>query len=411
MRGGQALGTSRTIDASRTVRALALSMLLALAACAGGTDPPPPSQEPTAGSERTDPPAGAPPDISGHRILDLGTLPGMTDMHPMAINRSGQVVGHASVGATTRAFLWDGSRIRDLGMLPGAYGSQATAISDNGLVVGNTTAGAFLWRADAGMLPLPGDLTGGSFAAYGVNDSGTVAGSSYGYAALWQTDLGVFAYAGMGRHEQVNAIDDAGVAVGHAWWFPEGRLPALWREDTGLTLLGPLPAVAGCEAPYRCVTGEAVAINASGQVAGNLRVTAGIDGVASATPSTAYSHQPRRAFRWTPSGGMTLLGALPDGPDSTARGIDDEGRVYGSLGGQATVWIDGVAMRLDELVAEAEPTGGIRLQEAIGSDDSGRMLVSAHLPGSGQRAVLLVPGDGRRAGVSAPAPGSLVDDQ
>jgi probable HAF family extracellular repeat protein len=389
----------RSIDPSRTVRALALSMLLALAACAGGTDEPP-SQDPTAGSEQAEPPASAPPGVSAYRILDLGTLPGMSDMYPMAINRSGQVVGHGSAGGTTRAFLWDGGRVRDLGMLPEAYGSQATAISDGGVVVGNSTAGAFLWRADSGMQRLPGvlpgelagDLSAGSFAAYGVNDSGTVAGSSYGYAALWQADRGVFAYDGMGRHEQANAIDDAGSAVGHAWRLPEGRLPALWRADNGLTSLGPLPAIAGCEAPFHCVTGEAVAINPSGQVAGNVRVTAGIDGVASATPSAAYAHQPRRAFRWTPSDGMTVLGALPDGPDSTARGIDDAGRVYGSMGGQATVWVGGIATQLGALVAQSDPLQWIRLQEAIGSDDSGRILVSAHVSGSGQRAVLLVPG-------------------
>jgi probable HAF family extracellular repeat protein len=388
---------------SRCLRAMGVAALTALAACGGGNDAPhgllvgpgeAASGAFTAGGSlpAAERPAADPLAGPTYRLLDIGTLPGMTDMTATSVHRSGLVVGYGSVGGSDRAFLWDGDRLHDLGTLAGT-GTRATAVSGDGTVVGVSSAGAFVWRQHTGMQPFPG-LDGMDAVLTTINDTGVVGGfHSRGYASLWRLDGERLTYPGMERHQRVLDINNAGVAVGHAFTMPQGDLPVRWTQDADHSLLGPRPTISGCSLPdssaVHCLSGEAVAINESGQIAGTLRITVGVEGVA--TPAPEYAHLPSRAFRWTPDGGMTLLGSLPNGPDSSASGIDASGRVYGTLGGYAAVWTGDMATRLDALVSSSDPLGWIHLQEAIGSDDSGRITVNAQVPGSGQRVVMLVP--------------------
>jgi probable HAF family extracellular repeat protein len=435
------MGANLSSNAGRCVRAMVLAAVTALAACGGGNDAPPglldvhgeaasaaetaagrpsfagrpedrgrphppgrpddpgrpafaqrPDDRGRPGGTAQQPPAGVPPAGPTYRLVDIGTLPGMTDMTATSIHRSGLVVGYGSVGGADRAFLWDGDRLHDLGTLAGT-GTRATAVSGDGTVVGASSSGAFIWRPGTGMQPFPGADSVDAVLTT-INDSGLAGGfHSHGYASLWRLDGERLTYPGMERHQRVRDINDAGVAVGEAFTMPQGDLPTRWTQDAGHSLLGPRPTIPGCSLPdssaVHCLSGEAVAINEAGQVAGTLRITVGVEGVA--TPAPDYAHLPSRAFRWTPDGGMTLLGWLPDGPDSSARGIDESGRVYGSLGGFAATWTGEVATRLDALVSPSDPLGWIHLQEAIGSDDSGGIAVNAHVPGSGQRVVMLVP--------------------
>jgi probable HAF family extracellular repeat protein len=138
-------------------------------------------------------------------MVDLGTLPGMTDSSAKAINDNGQVVGYSYTGSGGHAFSWiAGAGMVDLGTLPGGTDSYAVAINDNGQVVGNSYTGselhAFSWTAGAGMVDL-GTLTGMTNSnANAINDNGQVVGysytgSGYNHAILWNFVSNLFDFS------------------------------------------------------------------------------------------------------------------------------------------------------------------------------------------------------------------------
>ena len=112
-------------------------------------------------------------------MTDLGSLGG-TYGQANAINDLGQIVGYSynSTG-NTRAFLWQKGSMIDIGTLGGAS-SVANDINNRGEVVGWSSIGAFtrafIWQGS--MLSLP--TLGGNYSyAYSIDNFGRVVGASY----------------------------------------------------------------------------------------------------------------------------------------------------------------------------------------------------------------------------------------
>ena len=242
---------------------------------------------------------------TGGSIVDLGGLPGSTSSSAGGINSIGQVVGvsFGTVGPQT-ATQWGGGSVIDLGFPPGSTSSAARTVNDVGQVVGDGSGGAIEWTGGSAITlgGVPGSVfTNGG----GINDDGQVVGSSdvggTWYATEWSggsvTNLGPgFAYA----------INDAGAVVGLSAGYA-----AEWSGGSVINL-GGLPESTGS---------EALAINASGQVAGFSIVN-----------DVLY------ATEW--SGGSVInLGGLPESitnpgdllgtTNSEGYGINDAGQVVG----------------------------------------------------------------------------------
>lgn len=209
-------------------------------------------------------------------IRDLGTLGG-SYAWASDINARGQVVGssYTSGDNLSYAFLYDGSML-NLGALPTMQGPSSTAfgISSNGQVVGSSTAGdgtlihAFLYD---GSLHDLGTLGGSQASGVAINASGQVAG--------WSFMPGDY-------------VDIRGSSYVY-------EHPFLY--DGSMHDLGTLGGVQG----------EAVGINARGQVAGW---------------SSLSGEMPGHAFLY--EGTMQDLGTL-GGSSSGATGINDRGQVVG----------------------------------------------------------------------------------
>jgi probable HAF family extracellular repeat protein len=193
-------------------------------------------------------------------MVDLGTLGG-NDAVALAINDSGQIVGHSNTAgnAAVHAFSWTptGGMV-DLGSLGGTL-SVALGVNAAGQVIGySTTVGnaavhAFSWTPAGGMIDL-GTLGGTDSTAIDINASGQVLGYS----------------------------STAGDAASH---------PFVWTASGGMVDLGTLGG------QYAWPFGG---INAAGQVVGY-----------SNTAGNAAVH----AFSWTRSGGMIDLNAhIPFAP-------------------------------------------------------------------------------------------------
>jgi probable HAF family extracellular repeat protein len=139
-----------------------------------------------------------------------------------AISNNGQVVGfyeNAQVGATRRAFLFDGSNFTDLGSLGNANPtSEANGINDFAQVVGYSDGHAFVWQNGV-MSPLAA-VGGGSYGcAYNINNSSQIVGysltaSSQQHATLWNgnsaVDLGTLG----GSSSEAYDINEASQIVG-----------------------------------------------------------------------------------------------------------------------------------------------------------------------------------------------------
>lgn len=229
----------------------------------------------------------------------------MTELPPLAggegrgfdINDAGQIVGisHASSGYQ-HGFLYDSitEEIIDLGTaLPGDNTSYANAINVWGQIAawsgpGNGVAGAkaYLYQG-GGWLPL-GTLGGTRSVGYGLDDAGRivgwsdVAGDVTSRAFLWEggvmTDLGTLG----GPTSTAAGVHESGPVVGwsdvvgatesqHAFVYAGGEMADLNQL---------IPAGSGWELTF------AVAVNASGQIAGR-GVVAGENHAYLATPAAA----------------------------------------------------------------------------------------------------------------------------
>jgi probable HAF family extracellular repeat protein len=121
--------------------------------------------------------------------INLGSLGGVANNFPFAINDQGDIVGQSDLtgDTTAHAFLWTQERgMQDLGTLPGDISSVALGMNNKGQVVGgscdaNGNCPAFLWQ-DGVMTDLNTLVCGGSslFLDFGgdINDHGEISGQA-----------------------------------------------------------------------------------------------------------------------------------------------------------------------------------------------------------------------------------------
>ena len=198
----------------------------------------------------------------------------------------------------------------DLGTL-GVGVSGATAINDMGEVAGYVTCycggnypnHAFIWTKADGMIDigtLGSDPATGSY-PNAINNSGQVIGTSGGHAFSWTRAGGM---VDLGTGEAV-AVNDSGQVVGYS--NDGGAIVAFsWTPAGGMVKL---------VLPGGYLYSAAKAVNSNGEVVGF------------SSSASFYTH----AFAWTAAGGMVDLGTLgPDYPSTLAYGVNDAGQVVGT---------------------------------------------------------------------------------
>lgn len=311
---------------------------------------------------------------------------GVSSSSIKALSARSQMAGYSDlytngVNMGSRAFVWRNGVMTNLGILganSSGYGSSiATGINADGQVVGNSTyyvngaeAGqrAFVWRngvmTNLGSLGVNASGVGNS-AAVAINAGGQVVGNSNYFvngadmgsrAFVWRdgvmTNLGMLGTSttGVGSSTAV-AINASGLVAGNSDDYTTGAYKGsrafIWRDGV-MTSLGSLGTNS-----FGNGSSAAVALNAGGQVAGNSLYY--VNGV----------NKGQRAFVWQ-NGVMTNLGSF--GGDSTGMGsslvagLNDSGQVAGTSslyvngvnkGQRAFVWSNGVMTNLGTLGADS----------------------------------------------------------
>lgn len=267
-----------------------------------------------------------------HSRGGMVALPGLPDRSRTVardINDAGVIVGSANAGGTDlgHAVVWNGGSVVDLGTLGTGSFSEAWGVNNVGQIVGwsymngaSLGVHGFLHTEAAGLV----DLTPGSDSGYAldINDAGQVTGyqTALGgfHAFRWQAgtavDLGVVpGFA----HSFGWAINRGGWVAGNAT-SASGNSERVFRRSerqAGLTSLGGVGE-----------TNVAFGINASGQVVGHGRPSAGL----------------KRAFVYTSEAGLQDLNTLIDPSLGwfilAAHDVNDAGEIVGygsnSLSGQ-----------------------------------------------------------------------------
>jgi uncharacterized membrane protein len=284
------------------------------------------------------------------------------------LNEKGEIVGEAirSWNLNTAipnqesiAFLWRNGRLIDLGALSQSpRDSRSQGINDQSEVVGWSYPGvgaqpAFQWREDR-MTPI------GLEDAYAINNAGQVVGyinraqgsETVGVPAVWQSGQ-LTELLGLGNPWNIN---DSGDIVGFSYvaQFPQA---ALWRAGV-VTPLGLLPDA---------LSSQAFDINSEGLIVGTNEFSPPV------TP-TAY----QRAFLWQSGTMIELPRVAASHSSNDAYGINDHGNVVGRSGASqftATVWFDGAAYDLNELIAADDPLKPyITLLEAREINNRGQII-------------------------------------
>jgi probable HAF family extracellular repeat protein len=259
-------------------------------------------------------------------IRALKPLPGDNLSSPRAINDFddiGGASGHAAHGAgpSAHGVIWSKGTIRDIGSLVRDCNDCSTyvdAITNNQLATGcsvvppvvNGNTHAYLWSESHGMLDL-GTMGFGSSCGVGVNESGAVAG--------WLNQIGV-------------------ATIGFFWTSVDG----MHKIEPPLGADGWSPATA---------------INNLNEVVGQTAYVGG---------DFTFFH----AYLWTRGKGMTDLGILGNGPDSSqAQSINDKSQVVGFSGSSAFLWTREQGMR--DLNTMIDPNSGWVLNSANSITNSG----------------------------------------
>jgi len=232
-----------------------------------------------------------------------------------AVSAHDQVVGDVSPvsGGALRAYSWRDGVLSPLSTPAGTL-SYALDVNDHGQVLGMvvdrdwTSMHGAVWSG--GRMTVIGRPDGPDTTVRAINDRGQVIGFSGGHPFLWTSGRMRDLLAGTGATTGfARAIDDRGVVIGEA----DSRA-AMWTAR-GMRYLTP-PGYYG----------EALWINARGDVAGAMR------------PSTGPEDQPGLWFR-VRSGRITRYGA-PEGTTAGVVGLDDHGRLIGHVDGtDGRVWV------------------------------------------------------------------------
>ncbi|HVT11492.1 MAG TPA: hypothetical protein VHE55_04435 [Fimbriimonadaceae bacterium] len=314
--------------------------------------------------------------------VDLGTLGG-NSASALALNDHGDVVGSAYTAAgQPHAFLYSGGVMHDLGTLPGDTISNATGINNLGQVVGvsshqngdgSYTYHAFLY-ADGVMQNL-GTLAGFSDSKCGsINDSGVVVGWSIQSAGpqyhAFTYDGGSLRDVSGGLTSIALAINSSGQAAGQVRFSDFGDWHAALFSGGVVQDLGVLPGFSFSQAD---------ALNSIGQVVGICQGPGVTDGF-------LYS-----AGTMTDLGGLGGLGAWPTG-------INDAGYVVGSSlvrlsnGHQVNhgfVYVAGHMRDLNSLIFPRRV--GPIFSLAYGINSHGLICGQTMIDGNHSHATLLVP--------------------
>jgi len=257
-------------------------------------------------------------------VIELGDLAGgAARASATAINDLTQITGSndifdESLNVLSRAFLWEGGQIRDLG-IPNV---RSRDINNRGQIVGFTAGDdgvtrPFLWEAGRTTLleGLPCPRAPGA-AAEQINNNGVVVGSSQSFA---------------------------------------GTRAVVWQNGEVMALVPPVPMEVGA----------ALDVNDQGDVIGVYSDASGTG---------------TRSFLWQALGVTELLPLeLPGANAARVASINNLGQIVGSThlgplgsgGSIATLWQEGVARDLNELISDDDPAkpfvtlaGGNRINDA-----------------------------------------------
>ena len=264
--------------------------------------------------------------------------------------------------------------LTDLGSLGGTEGtSLATGINNRGQVVGwsRTKGGSF-----DGFLWENGRTLGlGAFVPVAINDRGQVAGTSGAHAALWEQgtmrDLGTLG----GKDSYATAINNRGQVVGVSETKAGKRHAFLW-EDGRMRDLGAF---------------DPAAINDRGQVIGSSRA-----------PGASFS--PRMRARLWEKGTLRVLGSKRQ--QALASGIDERGRIVGTVGWRLATWTRPTATGAFREVRLRPSVGGNHdIESHASSNERGQIAATgsgeAYVWENGRRHVLPALPGGQRSVATA----------
>ena len=288
--------------------------------------------------------------------------------------------------------------VTNLGIAPTPGG---IALSANGQVAAydRITGHVFRWTAGGGAQDLGFTGTG----AIGINSAGQVVGMTGGpnnapNSFIWNPGTGMQLMPGLGNADNwgnATAINESGQVTGWAADGINGDIRTyLWSQSGGIQNLGAVPG--GSDT-------MSVALNASGQIAGNgaignyfyaFRWTAAggwqdlgagpfsnANGINASGAIVGDLYAPygdpadgiwqTQAFLWTEATGLQILATPLDGAGTTATGINASGLIVGVHDTSAVIWQDGTMIDLNSLLPAAS---GWVLQSASAVNDAGQIV-------------------------------------
>lgn len=278
-------------------------------------------------------------------VTDVGELPEFLQVGVSDVNESRQVSGTAAIrGGGSRGFVWEDGSYRLVDPPPSApadFTSSSVATIDEQARTAGTLSTTRGGRSGQETYLADGEIVtylSGLLEVAKMNDQGAVVGYAAGgdncaKAALWQNGT-TTVLTGDGRPCTISTARDVN-AAGDVVGF-EGSAAMLWSADGSKQPLGHL-------FEGECQQSDAKAVNDSRQIVG--------------FSTTASGCNEPHAFLWE-DGRLRDLGMAAGTLGSRAYDINGAGTVVGESlvfgGGIATLWEDGVAHDLNDLIQDEE---------------------------------------------------------